>query len=90
MPILHDLLAEVDAGTFDQPGVRALLLYPMNALANDQLRRLREVLAPYPQLTYGRYVGDTEDKAKPALDQFRLPVGGVTPLPNELLVSRRR
>lgn len=30
--------------TFAQPGVRALVLYPMNALVNDQLSRLRLLL----------------------------------------------
>lgn len=30
--------------TFDLPGVRALILYPMNALVNDQLARLRLLL----------------------------------------------
>jgi ATP-dependent helicase YprA (DUF1998 family) len=30
--------------TFAQPGVRALILYPMNALVNDQLSRLRLLL----------------------------------------------
>ena len=43
MPLLAKLATE--AGTapesFARPGVRALLLYPMNALVNDQLGRLR-------------------------------------------------
>ncbi|MDY0062609.1 MAG: DEAD/DEAH box helicase [Myxococcota bacterium] len=43
------------------PGVRALLIYPMNALANDQLKRLNELLAGCPQVTYGRYTGDAPD-----------------------------
>ena len=33
-PIAHDLLSDPDP---KRPGVRALLVYPMNALANDQL-----------------------------------------------------
>ncbi|MGH3125826.1 MAG: DEAD/DEAH box helicase, partial [Streptosporangiaceae bacterium] len=41
LPVLSALTAEHTAGTLG-PGVRALLLYPMNALANDQLRRLRQ------------------------------------------------
>jgi ATP-dependent helicase YprA (DUF1998 family) len=39
IPILHDLLTD------PTPGVRALLIYPMNALVNDQLLRLRKLLA---------------------------------------------
>jgi hypothetical protein len=44
LPVLAELIAEHAAGTLG-PGVRALLLYPMNALANDQVPRLRQVLA---------------------------------------------
>jgi len=42
-----------------RPGVRAILLYPMNALANDQMKRLRAILSNYPAITFGRYVGET-------------------------------
>ncbi len=42
LPILGRLAAEASAGhTFEDRAVRALLLYPMNALVNDQLGRLR-------------------------------------------------
>ena len=33
----------------------------MNALANDQMKRLRRLLADVPDITFGRYTGDTED-----------------------------
>ena len=33
----------------------------MNALANDQMKRLRQILKTVPHITFGRYVGDTED-----------------------------
>lgn len=44
IPLLQRLFEEKAAGTLAQPGVRALILYPMNALVNDQLKRLREIL----------------------------------------------
>ena len=48
IPILNDLLID------PTPGVRALLIYPLNALVNDQLERLRKLLAG-TQITFGRY-----------------------------------
>src|SRR5579875_1026821 len=41
-------------------GVKALLVYPMNALANDQLDRLRRYLRG-TGITFGRYTGDTRE-----------------------------
>ena len=43
LPILAQLAAEAEGNpqAFAAPAVRALLLYPMNALVNDQLGRLR-------------------------------------------------
>jgi len=45
MPILSNLAIESTQrqNTWAMPGVRALLLYPMNALVNDQLGRLRRL-----------------------------------------------
>lgn len=41
------------------PGVKAIVLYPMNALANDQLRRSRKLLAKTDAITFARFTGDT-------------------------------
>jgi len=84
LPILDNLVREIKAGTAAAPGVRALLLYPMNALANDQMLRLRTLLSPYPELTFGRYVGDTEHTYEKGLDQYRMRFG-TKPTPNELI-----
>jgi ATP-dependent helicase YprA (DUF1998 family) len=81
LPILDALAAEQDLG----PGVRALLLYPMNALANDQLKRLRQLLAVAPHVTFGRYVGDTPERTRDAEQGFALLNSGEPMLPNELL-----
>jgi hypothetical protein len=45
----------------ESPGVKALVIYPMNALANDQLKRLRELLVACPDVSFGRYTGDTPE-----------------------------
>jgi len=84
IPIIDSLLREQSQGTLSQPGVRALLLYPMNALANDQLLRLRQLLSHYPAITYGRYTGETEETPKGALSRFREQEKS-DPQPNELI-----
>jgi hypothetical protein len=84
LPIFDHLVREDAAGDLG-PGVRALLLYPMNALANDQLKRLRRLLANYPNITFGRYTGETEQTRKKALAKFHALHPGEEPLPNELL-----
>ena len=62
-PVLDALLKEKEAGTLG-PGVRALLLFPMNALANDQQKKLRKLLHDYPDITFGRYTGETPHKGE--------------------------
>ncbi len=84
LPVLSALTAEHTAGTLG-PGVRALLLYPMNALANDQLRRLRQLLADAPQITFGRYTGDTPERAAEGASLFESLNPGEPRLRNELL-----
>ncbi|MBX2999250.1 MAG: DEAD/DEAH box helicase [Caldilineaceae bacterium] len=84
IPIFDHLLREEEASTLRLPGVRALLLYPMNALANDQLKRLRLVLQRYPAITFGRYIGETRYRREDALQQFR-EEWHTEPLPNELI-----
>jgi ATP-dependent helicase YprA (DUF1998 family) len=57
-PVVDSLFRERRAGTL-RDGVRALILYPMNALVNDQLKRLRALLADVPEVTFGRYISET-------------------------------
>ena len=72
-PILISLYQEFLKGELG-PGVRALILYPMNALANDQRERLgvigkilRDKQTSF-NFTFGQYIGETpEDEA----DSFR-------------------
>lgn len=69
-PIFNELMRQSEANELT-PGVRALLLYPMNALANDQMKRLRELLSKYPHITFGRYTGETIEKEDKALEVYR-------------------
>lgn len=69
IPIINHLLREREKGYLTD-GVRALLLYPMNALANDQMKRLRRILMDYPYITFGRYTGETKESKQEADDHF--------------------
>jgi len=90
VPIYNSLIKEYKEGKLT-PGVRALLLYPMNALANDQLRRLREIAKVMEKelsdikITFGRYVGDTPETKRQGEEKFRLTNPGVEPAKSELL-----
>lgn len=84
LPILDSLVREKDKGSLG-PGVRALLLYPMNALANDQMKRLRRLLANYPEITFGRYTGETEQDPRKAREAFAELNIDEPMLPNEIL-----
>ncbi|MGD9588738.1 MAG: DEAD/DEAH box helicase [Pyrinomonadaceae bacterium] len=53
LPVLDDVVAS------PAEGVRSIIVYPMNALANDQLDRLRRLLKDLPEITFGRYTGET-------------------------------
>jgi superfamily II DNA or RNA helicase len=83
-PILDAILRE-PAAIASEPGVRALLLYPMNALANDQLKRLRQVLSATPEITFGRYTGETQERNSDAVAKFRSQHPNQSLLPNEIL-----
>ena len=75
---LH-LYEEHKAGTLG-PGVRALILYPMNALVNDQRERLGDIARSLHDaertfnFTFGQYVGETPADAN---DRFRNGRGAV-------------
>ncbi|BBY36831.1 DEAD/DEAH box helicase [Mycobacterium mantenii] len=84
IPILDSLVRERERGELGL-GVRALLLYPMNALANDQMKRLRQLLAEYPAITFGRYTGETETDPRRARELFSELNIDEPELPNEIL-----
>jgi len=58
-------------------GVVAVLVYPMNALVNDQLDRLRMTLAG-TGITFGRYTGESPDTIDPNVHQQAAPVAYTT------------
>lgn len=71
IPVINQLLCEKEAGTLSS-GVRTLIIYPMNALVNDQIRRIRELLNDYPDcgITFGKFTGETEETYKNAKRKY--------------------
>lgn len=59
-PILNELLQDIEKGNKDV-GVRAIFLYPMNALVNDQIERVRKILKDCPEISYGFFTGETPE-----------------------------
>lgn len=93
IPILNYLLCEAEKRTL-QPGVRAILIYPMNALANDQMKRFRKILGKYPEITFGVYNSGTKQTEQEGINEYGKIYkdkdgNALMPLPNEI-VSRDR
>lgn len=74
MPIVNHCLKLRDSGAPE--GVAAILVYPMNALVNDQLKRLRLLLAG-TGISFGRYTGETPYRPMDTTTRLSQP-GGYT------------
>ncbi|MEW6126344.1 MAG: DEAD/DEAH box helicase [Acidobacteriota bacterium] len=53
IPILDDLLHD------SSPGLRAIIIYPLNALVNDQLEEWETMLKKHQHITFARFTGQT-------------------------------
>ena len=93
IPVINQLLKEKENGTLDA-GVRTLIIYPMNALVNDQIRRLRELLSDMDgdkKITFGRFTGETKETYKDAKKQYEeIEDIDVSPLCENELISREQ
>ena len=69
-PILFELYRQYLTGELEEAGVRAMILYPMNALANDQRERLGRICEDLNEEgsgfrpTFGQYIGQTPEHSK--------------------------
>lgn len=83
-PILNHIMKTIERGEKTK-GVKAILLYPMNALVNDQRERIRKLLMNYPTITFGSFTGETPEKTENInLEKLEAEEGMKIP-PNELL-----
>ena len=88
LPIFNYIMKKVENNTL-KPGVKALIIYPMNALVNDQLKELRKILMYYDKISFGIYTGDTVETEKEALKKYHSEYNGNNPLKNEY-ISREK
>lgn len=85
IPVIDSLLKEEEAGTLND-AVRAIIIYPMNALANDQIKRLQKLLKDHPTIRFGLYNGNTGQTKDRALAEYQRVNGrNAHPLPNEVI-----
>ena len=95
-PLVDSLLRDPDIAL---PGVRAILVYPLNALVNDQMHRISRLLFSDlgdPGITLGRYTGQVrsgerreEVQAKlVATPSFQANFPGSVTAPKNWLLSR--
>lgn len=86
-PIINELIKEIKEGN-SEPGIRAIFLFPLNALVYDQIDRLRSLLKNFEDIKFGYYTGKTPENAKTLegrkeLESYRQRFG--EPYKNELL-----
>jgi ATP-dependent helicase YprA (DUF1998 family) len=96
LPLIDDLLRDEALAS---PGVRAILIYPLNALANDQMHRIARLLfrdLKDPGITLGRYTGQVRAGATRGEEErkiietptFQRDFGGARHVPHNWLLSR--
>jgi DEAD/DEAH box helicase domain-containing protein len=79
IPLLDQLYWAHEQGKDDlsQPGVRAIIVYPLNALVNNQVERLLRLLAGQEEITFGYYTGRLRNyftDAKRSYESRKAPV----------------
>ena len=95
-PLVNELLESDDLSV---PGVRAILIYPLNALANDQMHRIARLLfkdLKDPGITLGRYTGQVRAGTKRAEEErkiiesptFQRDFGDARRVPGNWLLTR--
>lgn len=90
-PIINELIKDYKSGN-RTPGVRAIFLFPLNALVYDQIDRLRGLLKDYEELRFGFYTGRTPEdetsvEGRKQLGLYRKKYG--EPSKNEVLTREK-
>ena len=62
-PILDSIIKDLSVAEHAD-GIRAIMLFPMNALINDQIDRIRAYLKGYPKIKFAFFTGDTPESVR--------------------------
>jgi hypothetical protein len=81
VPVVNEALRARDEG---RSGIKAILIYPMNALANSQYETLSEILEG-SGLTVANYTGDLKSDHEAALKDWKQLTGRDTPRDSEVI-----
>lgn len=68
IPILNDLV------TNPTPGLRAIIIYPLNALVNDQLNEWESMLKDHKPILFARFTGQTPASHEDYLGRLEFPI----------------
>ena len=68
IPILDDLVRD------PAPGLRAVIIYPLNALVNDQLKEWEQILRAHPKITFARFTGQTPNNQEDYEKSLRVQI----------------
>jgi len=68
IPILDDLLRD------SSPGLRAIIIYPLNALVNDQLNEWEQMLKGHSQITFARFTGQTPNSQREYEERLKVTI----------------
>ncbi len=69
LPIINSLLKEERTNGQLGPGVRVLIIYPMNALVNDQINEWETILSGKSNITIGQYTSNTPHRTSCDTDE---------------------
>lgn len=72
IPVIDRLFWDHELGLDDisQPGIRAMIIYPLNALVNNQVERILELLRDETDLTFAFYTSRLKESRKEAEKQY--------------------
>jgi len=86
-PVINGIMNNINEGHLES-GIRSLFLYPMNALVNDQIERIRKILCSFPEITYAYFTGDTPEKITKSERERMSEENQENPIPVNELLSR--